>query len=137
MKIPVVAVIAGVAVVLVGVGCKYGPNLWQGRAKPAASATGVAGGTNAPVNPNLCQLGELNLTNHLETTVNLGKGRNCTVYPRSKANQGMELTLTLESRTAGKTKELSVRKISAKPGQLMEVAFGETQISFTPKLITR
>ncbi len=136
MKIPVVVVIAGVVVGLVGVGCKYVPALWHGKAKSAASSAMIASATNAPVNPNLCQLGELNLTNHYETVVDLGKGRNCILIPRSKANQNLELTLTLESRAEGKTKELSVRKISAKPGQLMEVAFGETQISFTPKLIT-
>jgi hypothetical protein len=131
MKIPVVVIIACATVALTGVGCKYVPDLWPGKAKSASSSSA----TNAPFNPNLCQLGELNLTNHFETVVALGKGRQCVLVPRSKGAQNIEVMLTLESRAEGKTKELSVRKISAKPGQLMEVAFGETKISFTPKLI--
>jgi hypothetical protein len=98
----------------------------------AASSVVAASGTNL-----LHNLGEVSLTNHFETCVKLGGGKNCTVVPRMIDSHNMELTLALESRTpAGKTHDLTVTQVTAKAGKPVEVALGGFQLSFTPKMIS-
>jgi hypothetical protein len=128
------AILGGVG----GAGYKYGPAMWHGNAShPAAKPTvaSAATVTNAvALKPGDLDLGELTLTNHCETSVQLSNGKNCTLLPRGDG-RNMELTLALKSCTSdGRTHDLSVTQVNAKSGKPLEVALGDYELSFTPKI---
>ena len=80
-------------------------------------------------------LGELELTNHYETCVNLGAGKSCTIRPARLDHNNLQLTMAVESKSAsGKVKDLSVVQIITKTGQSFEVAVGDMNLTLTPKL---
>lgn len=109
--------------------------------KPAPSATVAsantsnAGGatTNAPTIQH--NLGEISLTNHLETCVNLGGGKDCVLKPKQLDSKTYQLTLSVESKDkAGTLQDLSVTQVTTKNGAPVEVAVGDFQLSLTPKM---
>ncbi len=80
-------------------------------------------------------LGELSLTNHYETCVNLGAGKSCTIRPTVLGRSSVQLTMALESKNPnGKTKDLSVVQVITKSGKSFEVAVGDMNITLTPLL---
>jgi hypothetical protein len=80
-------------------------------------------------------LGQLELTNHYETCVNLGAGKSCTIKPNLLDRSNLQLTMSLESKNAdGKTKGLSVVQIVTKTGMPFEVAVGDMNLTLTPLL---
>jgi hypothetical protein len=94
--------------------------------------TTVAGSSEDFTNKNL---GELQLTNHYETCVNLGAGKSCTIKPSLLNNSDLQITMALESISAsGKVNGLSVVEVVTKTGQPFEVAVGDMNITLTPKL---
>jgi hypothetical protein len=98
--------------------------------QPSASAVNVAS-NNVPQHT----LGEVTLTNHLETCLQLGGGKNCTLTPHLIDAHTVQLTLALESKTAaGKIHDVSVTQVTAKSGKPLEVAVGDFQLSFTPNI---
>ena len=103
---------------------------------PASSATPVTTVTITPGSTNtLHSLGEVSLTNHCETRVQLGGGKNCLLVPKFVGSHDVELMVSLESRTpAGKTLDLTVTQVTAKSGKPLDIALGDYQISFTPKI---
>jgi len=85
----------------------------------------------------LHDLGELALTNHYETCVQLGGGKDCIFTPKMIGGHTVQITLALESKTrTGKINDLSVTQVIAKSGQPFEVALGDFQFTFTPKIIS-
>ena len=128
--------------VLSGIGCKFGPTAWH-KFSPKPGPVAVkqapvitAGVTNAvAVAKSPHDLGELTLTNHYETCVHLGGGKNCLVTPRVLDSHNVELTLALETRApGGKVHDLTVTQVTVREGKPMEVAVGDFQFSMTPKL---
>jgi hypothetical protein len=80
-------------------------------------------------------LGELALTNHYETCVNLGAGKSCTFKPTLLDHSNLQLTMEVESKNAaGKTEGLNVVQIVTKSGKPFEVAIGDMNFTLTPKL---
>jgi hypothetical protein len=80
-------------------------------------------------------LGELELTNHYETCVNLGAGKSCTIRPTLLGRSNLQLTMALESKNAsGKVKDLSIVQVVTKAGMPFEVAVGDMNLTLTPKL---
>ena len=97
---------------------------------PATVTTVTVNSTNI-----LHNLGEVSLTNHMETCVKLGGGKDCLLVPRMVDSRNMEITVSLESKTtAGKTLEMTVTQVTTKSGKPLELAVGDYQLSFTPKL---
>ena len=128
-------IVAGISVFLTGLlpmSChKAAP---QTKAAPVA-ATVTATATNRVSNSSLHDLGVLSLTNHYETRVQLGGGKNCTLMPRMVDSRNVELTVSLESRSAaGKTIDLTVAEVTTKPGKPTAIALGDDQLAFTPEL---
>jgi hypothetical protein len=132
---------------------KYGPTVWQTAeakmgAKPGVKAvastaakapvlqTGVA--TNADgLKLSNCDLGAVSLTNHYETCVSLGKGKECLLTPLLIDSHNVQITVTLESRNAqGKIHDLSITQIVAKTGEPFEVAVGDVSFSLTPNVMS-
>jgi hypothetical protein len=80
-------------------------------------------------------LGELQLTNHYETCINLGAGKSCTIRPTLIDHASLRLTMSLESKnSSGGVKGLSVVQIVTKTGQPFEVAVGDMSLTLTPVL---
>jgi hypothetical protein len=99
-------------------------------AKPATTAVAAANPTN-----DLHNLGEIVLTNHYERCVSLGGGKDCLLVPRSVDGKNLELSISLESYTAdGQTMNLMVTQVTTKAGKPVDIALGDYQIQFTPKL---
>jgi len=121
-----------------GAGYKYGPAIWhkavsQPTAKTAAANSAAVTNGVALKPGDLC-LGEVMLTNHCETSFQLSKGKNCTLLARDDGGN-LEVTVALRSCTAnGLTQGLSVTQVSAKSGKPLEVALGDCELSFTPKI---
>ena len=100
----------------------------QAKTSPVATTT-----TNNVV---LHNRGELALTNHYETCVQLGGGKDCIFTPKMIGHD-VQITLALESKTrSGKINDLSVTQVIAKSGQPFEVALGDFQFTFTPRIIS-
>jgi hypothetical protein len=142
MSIRRLMAIAGIIGSLGGAGYKYAPAMWHKTASGTAShpAAKIAAAnppavTNAvALNPGDLCLGEVVLTNHCETTVQLSNGKNCTLLARGDG-RNVELTVALKSCMAnGLTHDLSVTQVSAKSGKPLEVALGDYELSFTPKI---
>jgi hypothetical protein len=64
-------------------------------------------------------LGVLDLTNHCETTVELGGGKSCRIVPELLGSKDLQLTFTLETKQAdGLTEELNVTQVMTRSGKL-------------------
>ncbi len=105
--------------------------------KPAVQqhtpATSVAASSGFLTNKNL---GELQLTNHYETCVELGAGKSCTFKPTLLDRSNLQLTMALETKYAnGGTKNLSVVQIVTPSGKPFEIAVGDMNLTLTPKLL--
>ena len=80
-------------------------------------------------------LGELSLTNHYETCVNLGAGKSCTFKPTLLDRSNIQLTMALQSKSPnGTTSDLSVVQVVTKKGKPFEVAVGNMNLTLTPLL---
>jgi hypothetical protein len=105
-----------------------------------SKAAGNAGGTNsvaAAANSNERNLGELSLTNHYETCIQLGAGKSCTIRPNVIDGKDLQLTLSLESKkTNGFTEGLIVTQVVAREGKSFEVAIGNMNFTLTPNLVS-
>ena len=98
----------------------------------AANAPATQSGNSESTTRNL---GELDLTNHYETLVNLGAGRSCTIRPTAINHSNLQLTMSVESKSPnGDTRDLSVVQVMAKAGKPFEVAVGDMNLTLTPKL---
>ena len=80
-------------------------------------------------------LGELELTNHYETCIQLGAGKSCTIKPSILDHGNLQLVLAFETKKSdGQTDGLSVVQIVTKTGKPFEVAIGDMNFTLTPKL---
>jgi len=105
-------------------------------ATPAAQTKASSAAVATTNNVVLHNRGELALTNHYETCVQLGGEKDCIFTPKMIGHD-VQITLALESKNrAGKIKDLSVTQVIARPGKPFEVALGDFQFTFTPKIIS-
>jgi len=104
----------------------------QKNTPPAALAMATTG--TKPVDV-LHNLGDVMLTNHYETCVQLGGGKNCLLTPKMLDKHNVQITMAIESKTAaGKTQDLSVTQVVTRTDRPLEVAVGDFALSFTPHL---
>jgi hypothetical protein len=105
-------------------------------AAPATKAAPPPSATVSSTN-SLHNLGELALTNHFETCIQLGGGADCIVLPKMLDSHTVELTLSLESRNAnGQPEDLNVKQVTTKAGKPVEIAVGDFQLSLTPMVVS-
>lgn len=87
----------------------------------------------APINEDL---GELELTNHYETYVQLGGGKSCTIKPNALDHKNLQLTLALQSKGSdGKITGLNVIQVVTRQGKAFEVAIGDMNLTLIPRLV--
>ena len=98
----------------------------------AQNAPGAATVSASAANKNL---GEVSLTNHYETCVNLGAGKSCTIKPTLLDHASVRLTMALESKNSkGGVKGLSIVQVVTKSGEQFDVAVGGMTLTLTPIL---
>jgi hypothetical protein len=129
-----------------GGGYKFGPAVWhkvqeKTGAKTEAKASTTAGTvirqgvtTNAAgFKISNCDLGTVSLTNHAETCVLLGPGKDCLLKPNIIDSHNVQLTVTVESmKPNGKIHDLAITQVVTKSGEPFEVAVGDFNFSLTP-----
>lgn len=102
---------------------------------PAAIQTVVA--ATGTTNTILHDLGEVSLTNHYETCVKLGGGKDCILSPKMIDKGNVEITFALESKTkTGKIHDLSVAQVVTRSGKQVDIALGDFNLSLTPRMVT-
>ena len=124
--------------IVAGAGYKVAPIVWHKvGAKPELAASHVTTTNSAAMKGPGCDLGVVSLTNHYETCLPLGAGKDCILTPKMIDSHNLQLTLMVESKTAaGKTHDMSVTQVVARSGKLLEVAVGDFSLSLTPNVTT-
>ena len=108
---------------------------------PAPSQRAKAAETNVvaaakPSKSKTEDLGVIQLTNHLETEINLGKGASCTIKPLMVDRHNLQLTLSFGSKNAeGKPTGLCITRVNAKSDLPFDITVNEVALTFTPKLV--
>lgn len=94
----------------------------------------VTAGDNR-LNSTNCFLGEVNLTNHAETCIQISPGKQCFFTTKMLDRRNAQITLALECKeTNSKTGNLSVTQIVTKSDKPFEIALGNCSLSFTPHI---
>jgi hypothetical protein len=119
------------ATVIVAFSMSWLPLSCSKTSPPQAKASST---NQVAANPaNQKNLGELALTNHIETCVNLGAGKSCTITPTLLDHKNLQLVMALESKKSdGKTTGLSVVQVVTQPGESFDVTVGDLKITLTP-----
>ena len=80
-------------------------------------------------------LGDVTLTNHNETCLRLATGETCTLTPRMLDQRNVQLTLAVESKNDyGETHNFAVTQIVTESGKTLQVAVGDLDLIFTPRV---
>jgi hypothetical protein len=102
--------------------------------KKATPSAVAAIGTNGVVSANR-DLGEISLTNHNDTCLWLPTGESFTLTPKLLDKHNVQITLSLESKNDyGETHNFAVTQVIAQPGKPLEVAVGDLNLTFTPRV---
>jgi hypothetical protein len=132
MKIRRVVVIISI---LAGAGYKVAPMVMhKADAKPAHASEATVKADTASAKTAGRNLGEIALTNHFETYVSLGAGKDCIITPKMLDAHNVQLTLAVESKAGGKTHDLTVTQVVTPEGKPVEVAVGDFNFSLTPSV---
>lgn len=148
--------IVAIVSILAGAGTyKFGPTVWHkaqekidaksaaARAETSTATNGIvpiftatAVATNADgLAMSGCDLGAVSLTNHYETYVSLGKGKQCILTPKVIDSRNVQLTVAVETKGAkGGIHDLAVTEVAARLGKPLEVAVGGFSFSLTPNM---
>jgi hypothetical protein len=98
---------------------------------PASSAPA----TPAVADSKVRDLGVLQMTNHNETVVLFGPGKDCRIIPNILDRHNVQLTLTLETKdTKGGMAGLSVVQMTGDPQKQFQISVGDTNFTFVPQI---
>jgi hypothetical protein len=101
-----------------------------GKADPASAVIVATNGVS------LRNLGEIVLTNANETCLLLADGQHCIFTPKLIDAKSFRLTVAVESPNAnGETEAFSVSQVTASLGKPLELAVGNLNITFTPRIV--
>ena len=80
----------------------------------------------------------LPLSDHVSTTVSLGKNRECTITPTLLENGDLQIILTVETIGAdGRPLGMNAARVITRPGEPFDVSIGNLDLAFTPQLAAR
>ena len=104
---------------------------------PASPQHAQAPATNAvAISSKTKDLGVIQLTNHYETEIDLGKGESCTITPRLLDRHELQLTLSFGTKNAvGRPTGLCVTRVTAQPDRPFDVTVNDVALTFTPRLV--
>jgi hypothetical protein len=80
-------------------------------------------------------LGVLPLSNHVSTTISLGKNKECTITPTLLKSGNIQIILAMiTTGTDGRPQGMNVARVLAHSGEPFDVAIGDMSLAFTPQL---
>ena len=80
-------------------------------------------------------LGVLPLSNHVSTTINIGKNTQCTLTPTVLKSGDVQIILDMETLDAdGRPQGMNVARVLARPGEPFDVSIGDISLAFTPEI---
>ena len=134
MEIKYAAAVAALLAGLLLTGCHKNASVPQQKtSSPGISANAGSGKTET--NTISRNLGAVTLTNHFETCVKFGAGKDCVFTPKMIDSHNVQITVAVESKTvSGKTHDLSVTQVVTRVGKPFEVAVGDFSLSLTPNI---
>jgi hypothetical protein len=117
-------------------GC-HKPAAQQKTTAPVAASTPAISGLTIKDDPPPVahDLGTITLTNHCETCVSLGPGKDCLLTPNVIDSHNVQITVAVESKKSnGKIHDLTITQVLTKSGKPFEVAVGAFNFSLTPNI---
>ena len=80
-------------------------------------------------------LGVLPLSNHVSTTITIGKYTQCTLTPTLLKSGNVQIILDMETMDAdGRPQGMNVARVLARPGEPFDVSIGDISLAFTPQI---
>ena len=80
-------------------------------------------------------LGVLPLSNHVSTTITIGKNTQCTLTPTMLKSGDVQIILDMETMDAdGRPQGMNVARVLARPGEPFNVSIGDISLAFTPEI---
>ena len=80
-------------------------------------------------------LGVLPLSNHVSTTITIGKNTQCTLTPTVLKSGDVQIILDMETLDAdGRPQGMNVARVLARPGEPFDVSIGDISLAFTPEI---
>jgi len=80
-------------------------------------------------------LGVLPLSNHVSTTITIGKNTQCTLTPTMLKSGDVQIILDMETIDAdGRPQGMNVARVLARPGEPFDVSIGDISLAFTPEI---
>jgi hypothetical protein len=80
-------------------------------------------------------LGVLPLSNHVSTTVTLGKDTQCTLTPTLLKSGDIQIILAMETIDSnGRPQGMNVARVLTRSGEPFDVAIGDMNLAFTPQM---
>ena len=80
-------------------------------------------------------LGVLPLSNHVSTTITIGKNTQCTLTPTMLKSGDVQIILDMETLDAdGRPQGMNVARVLARPGEPFDVSIGDISLAFTPEI---
>jgi len=79
--------------------------------------------------------GVLPLSNHVSTTITIGKNTQCTLTPTMLKSGDVQIILDMETMDAdGRPQGMNVARVLARPGEPFDVSIGDISLAFTPEI---
>lgn len=122
---------------LVPSSCSKQPAQSAQNSKPANKVvvTNSVATNGAAASSGILDLGVIQLTNHYETQIDLGKGRTCAIVPRFVDRRTVQLTLSFGTWDAnGKPTGFSVMRTTVQPDKPFTMTVNNEDMTFTPKV---
>ena len=80
-------------------------------------------------------LGVLPHSNHVSTTITIGKNTQCTLTPTMLKSGDVQIILDMETMDAdGRPQGMNVARVLARPGEPFDVSIGDISLAFTPEI---
>jgi hypothetical protein len=106
--------------------------------KPVEQTLHAAEINHRSVSTNRENLGMLSLSNHIRTTINLSKNKECTITPTLLDGGNLQIILAMETKGSnGITESMDVTRVINHSGEPFDVSIGDMNLVFTPKLADR
>ena len=107
------------------------------RKEPPKAPPVVVTNTVVVAKPDPHNLGQVLLTNHVETSLHLASGEDCLFTPKILDRQNVQISLAIESKNDyGETRHFAATQFIAESGKLLQIAVGDVKLTFTPVIST-
>jgi len=113
----------------------FGKKLHAAEPHPIQAPVQVSSGKKNSGPLNRKNLGVLPLSNHISTTISLGRNTQCVLTPTLLESGDVQIILAMETTGAdGKPLGMNVARVLARPNEPFDVSIGNLDLAFTPQM---